>query len=48
MPLDLAVLLKDECRMHEQRRIEPGDAAFHAMSDAWSNALREGFTQVEL
>lgn len=48
MPLDLAVVKQGECRVSEARRIEAGDAAFRDMSDAWSNALREGFSKVEL
>jgi putative proteasome-type protease len=48
MPLDLAVIARDACRVTERRRIEAGDEAFRAMSDAWSRALREGFTQIEL
>jgi len=48
MPLDLSVIKRDECRVTEARRIEAGDEAFRNMSEAWSNALREGFTKVEL
>ena len=48
MPLDLAVIRRDECRVTRQRRIEPGDATFRAMSEAWSKALRDGFTQITL
>ena len=46
MPLDLAVIARDACRVTERRRIEAGDEAFRAMSDAWSRALREGFSQI--
>jgi len=46
MPLDLAVIARDACRVTERRRIEAGDEAFRAMSDAWSRALREGFGQI--
>jgi putative proteasome-type protease len=45
MPLDLAVIRRDACRV-EQERIEAGDAAFSAMSEAWSRALREGFANL--
>ena len=46
MPLDLAVIERDACRVTLKRRIEAGDPAFHAMSDAWSNALRDGFARI--
>lgn len=48
MPLDLAVIERDACRVTMRRRIEPGDADFAAMSEAWSNALREGFSRITL
>lgn len=48
MPLDLAVIEKDVCRVTIRRRIEAGDEAFRAMSDAWSKALREGFRQITI
>lgn len=48
MPLDLAVIARDACRVTERRRIEAGDEGFRAMSDAWSRALREGFSQIAL
>jgi putative proteasome-type protease len=48
MPLDLCVIEKDACRVTERRRIEAGDPQFRAMSDAWSHALREGFTQIPI
>ena len=48
MPLDMAVIARDACRVTERRRIEAGDEAFRAMSEAWSRALREGFTQIEI
>lgn len=48
MPLDLSVIARDACRVTESRRIEAGDDAFRTMSDAWSNALREGFSRVRL
>jgi putative proteasome-type protease len=48
MPLDLAVIARDACRVTERRRIEAGDEAFRAMSDAWSRALRDGFTRIEI
>ncbi len=48
MPLDLAVILRDDCKLTSRRRIEAGDAAFAAMSEAWSMALRDGFSQITL
>ena len=48
MPLDLAVIEKDTCRVGTTRRIEAGDEQFRAMSDAWSRTLREGFQQISL
>ncbi|SNX74629.1 putative proteasome-type protease [Cereibacter ovatus] len=48
MPLDLAVIERDACRVTERRRIEAGDENFRAMSDAWSRALREGFGQIRV
>jgi putative proteasome-type protease len=46
MPLDLAVIEKDALRVTQKRRIEAGDPAFRAMSEAWSNALRDGFAKI--
>ena len=48
MPLDLCVIEKDACRVTERRRIEAGDEGFRAMSEAWSNALRDGFTRIKI
>ncbi|MEO8245235.1 MAG: proteasome-type protease [bacterium] len=48
MPLDLCVIEKDACRVTMKRRIEPGDERFRAMSEGWSRALRDGFTQIKL
>jgi putative proteasome-type protease len=48
MPLDLAVIEKDALRVTERRRIEANDEAFLAMSLAWSRALRDAFTEIEL
>jgi putative proteasome-type protease len=48
MPLDLAVIARDACRVTEARRIEAGDPGFRAMSEAWSRALRDGFTQISI
>ncbi len=46
MPLDLAIIRQGDCRLHEKRRIEAGDEDFRKMSEAWSNALREGFSRI--
>ncbi|NJM83396.1 MAG: proteasome-type protease [Tabrizicola sp.] len=48
MPLDLAVIEKDACRVTHARRIEAGDEGFRAMSDAWSTALRDGFAHIKV
>jgi putative proteasome-type protease len=46
MPLDLCVIEKDACQISQKRRIEAGDPAFRDMSEAWSNALRDGFARI--
>ncbi len=46
MPLDLAVLPDDSCAFSELRRIEADDKGFRALSDAWSNALRDAFADM--
>ena len=46
MPLDLAIIRRDECRVGVRERIEAGDPTFAAMSDGWSRALREGFANL--
>jgi len=48
MPLDLCVIEKDACRVSLRRRIEAGDESFRAMSEAWSQALRDGFAQIAI
>jgi putative proteasome-type protease len=48
MPLDLCVIGKDACKVTMRRRIEAGDPQFRAMSDAWSTALRDGFTRITI
>jgi len=48
MPLDLAVIARDACKLTERRRIEAGDAAFSQMSETWSQTLREGFRRVTI
>lgn len=46
MPLDLAVLPDDACHFSDIRRIEAEDEGFRALSEAWSNALRNAFTDM--
>ena len=46
MPLDLCVIARDACRVTHRRRIEAGDPQFRALSEGWSNALREGFARI--
>lgn len=48
MPLDLCVIERDACKVTLKRRIEAGDEQFRAMSEAWSRALRDGFSQINL
>jgi putative proteasome-type protease len=46
MPLDLLTIRRNEYRVATRQRIEPGDPGFAAMSDAWSQALRDGFASL--
>jgi len=48
MPLDLAVIRAGECCVGHKRRIEAGDEDFRQMSEAWSQALRDGFTTIHV
>lgn len=48
MPLDLAVIEKDDLRVTNRRRIEEGDPAFQKMSRAWSDALRDSFIHIQI
>ncbi|MDO5643584.1 MAG: proteasome-type protease [Paracoccus sp. (in: a-proteobacteria)] len=48
MPLDLAIIEKDACRVSARRRIMKGDPQFSAMSEAWSEALRDAFVKMPL
>lgn len=48
MPLDLCIIEKDDFKISRRRRIEAGDEAFREMSEAWSRALRDGFTQINI
>ncbi|UWQ22465.1 peptidase [Jannaschia sp. W003] len=42
-PLDLQILEADGLRLGYSRRIEETDADWHAISDGWSDALRNAF-----
>ncbi|MBA4492601.1 proteasome-type protease [Paracoccus sp. S1E-3] len=48
MPLDLAVIEKDACRVSAKRRIMKEDPQFAEMSHAWSEALRDAFVKMPL
>lgn len=48
MPLDLAVIEVDQCKVAQKQRILDGDPAFMAMSAAWSAALRDSFVKVTI
>ena len=48
MPLDYCVIEKDACTVSRMQRIEPQDEDFRAMSQAWSNALRDGFQKIRI
>lgn len=46
MPLDLLSIEKDACRVTKQRRIGAADPDFAAMSEAWSQTLRDGYQRI--
>lgn len=46
MPLDMTVIKADDCKISERQRIEEGDDEYRALSDEWSNALRDSFTTI--
>ncbi|MGB0499417.1 MAG: peptidase [Rubricella sp.] len=46
MPLDLAVIRSDTIDFEQKRRIEPDDPNFVALSEGWSNALRNAFNDL--
>lgn len=48
MPLDLAVMQTNSLTFGEQRRIEADDPRFFAFSEAWSNALKNAFSQMRM
>jgi putative proteasome-type protease len=39
LPIDLAVMRRDECAFERRHRIEPGDGYFQDISERWSQAL---------
>ena len=47
MPLDLTVIAEGAMQVTESRRIEADDAWFQDMSRAWSQALRDAFTEIK-
>ncbi len=47
MPLDLVVIENHGLRVARARRIEADDTGFQAMSQAWSEALRRSFQEIE-
>ncbi len=46
MPLDLAIIGRDEYCLRSRRRIENGDRDFAALSASWSDALRHAFVDL--
>ena len=46
MPLDVAVIPNGSFEFSTHRRIDADDRNFHALSEAWSAALRNAFTQM--
>jgi putative proteasome-type protease len=48
LPLDYCVIREGECRISERERIDAGNEKFQAMSQIWSDALREAFRRVSI
>ncbi|MFS4437381.1 peptidase [Paracoccaceae bacterium GXU_MW_L88] len=48
MPLDLVTIPRDEWRVESRERFEAGDEKIAGMSEAWSRALRDAYTQIEI
>lgn len=46
MPLDFALIEHDTFAITRRERIEAGDPSFTAMSEAWSQTLRDGFVNL--
>jgi len=48
MPLDLTVVARNDFNVTEESRIEANDPTFQSMSEAWSLALRDAFTDIQI
>ena len=48
MPLDMVVVRRGDLAVSETRRIGAQDPFFAKMSNAWSDALRDAFTRIEV
>lgn len=48
MPLDYVEIAAGACKVTRSQRIEAQDEDFRAMSQAWSNALRDGFQKISI
>lgn len=48
MPLDLAIIPAETFGFSELRRIEPDDPHFHALSNAWSELMRDAFVRARV
>lgn len=48
MPLDLAVIEHDACKVTMRKRISRKDPDFSKMSEGWSNALKDSFTRISI
>jgi len=46
LPIDLMVLRRDELKVELAHRIEPDEAYFHDLSEAWSDALRQAHLSI--
>ncbi|WP_112322296.1 peptidase [Oceanibium sediminis] len=46
LPLDLVITRADTCSIIEETRIEANDPTYQAMSEAWSEALRNSFKSI--
>ena len=47
LPIDLLLYNKDSFSAERQLRIEKDDPYFRKLSKAWSDALRDAFTEIE-
>lgn len=46
LPIDLQIQKRDDCKITKQKRFERDDPYFNEVSDGWSNALRNAFSQL--